>query len=54
MKQIKVGYKAEPRWTSSERKQFTALSQAFDKSAIRFNAANVVRVGTSLFLADIL
>jgi|SaaInl74LU_5_DNA_1037368.scaffolds.fasta_scaffold45369_2 hypothetical protein len=54
MKHIKVGYKAEPKFTAKELRQLAVLQEAFSPSAIRFTASNVVRVGTSLFLADIL
>ena len=54
MRNIKVGYKAEPQWTDKELKSLKRYQEAFSPNAIRFKAANVVRIGTSLFLADIM
>ena len=54
MKNIKVGSKAEPRWVDKELKNLKRYQDAFSPNAIKFNASNVVRIGTSLFLADIM
>lgn len=54
VKNIKVEYKRGSSFKDKELINLRAYQEAFRPNAIKFNAANVVRIGTSLFLADII